>query len=419
MITTFFGAHSFGGDAVFVDRLVRALDRRGHEVEVVHCADAFESVRGGDPLHPYEPPPGVRIHTLHTPLGVLSPLWTQQTGRPGPKSRPIRRILDGGGFDVVHIHNLSLVGGPALLRIGGAAERAVRLMTAHEYWLVCPTHVLWKYDRKPCDRPQCVSCTVRAGRPPQLWRYTQTLADGLGRLDALICPSRFSLDTHRRLGVRRPLVHLPYFLPDGWASLAGEPNGEQCARPYVAAAGRLIKLKGFQNLIASMARLPELDLRIAGSGPYGDELRRLAAPLPNVRFEGLLDAAALATLFRGAVAVAVPSLSWESFGYVVLEAFAVGTPAVVRRRGALPELVDGSGGGFVCDSDDEIVRALRRLAEDSTLRSELGERGRIAATTTWSESWHVERYAELIERAAERRGAGAGRRQLAAAAVRT
>ena len=40
-------------------------------------------------------------------------------------------------------------------------------------------------------------------------------------------------------------------------------------RPYLAAAGRLVKMKGFQRLIPLMRYLPEVDLRIAGTGPYG------------------------------------------------------------------------------------------------------------------------------------------------------
>ena len=42
MLTTFFGTHSFGGDAAFVDRLSRALSRHGHEVHVIYCRDAFD-----------------------------------------------------------------------------------------------------------------------------------------------------------------------------------------------------------------------------------------------------------------------------------------------------------------------------------------------------------------------------------------
>ena len=54
MVTTFFGAHSFGGDAAYVDRLSRALLGRGHEVHVFHCVDAFNAVRGDHPLRPYD-----------------------------------------------------------------------------------------------------------------------------------------------------------------------------------------------------------------------------------------------------------------------------------------------------------------------------------------------------------------------------
>ena len=55
MVTTFFGGHSFGGDAAYVDRLCQALCRRGHEVHVYYCVDAFNAVRGNHPLREYTP----------------------------------------------------------------------------------------------------------------------------------------------------------------------------------------------------------------------------------------------------------------------------------------------------------------------------------------------------------------------------
>ncbi len=126
--------------------------------------------------------------------------------------------------------------------------------------------------------------------------------------------------------------------------------------------------------------------------------------MPNVNFEGLLDSGGVAALFRGARAVVVPSLLWETFGYVVLEAFAVGTPVIVRNRGALPELVGEGHGGLVCDSDAAFVEAARRLTTDERLRSELGARGKAAAGDLWSEAGHVERYCTLIDQLGRRRG---------------
>ena len=59
--------------------------------------------------------------------------------------RTIRDLLKRGRFDVVQFNNVSLVGGPGLLSYGAGA---IRLYEAHEHWLVCPTHVLWRHNRE-------------------------------------------------------------------------------------------------------------------------------------------------------------------------------------------------------------------------------------------------------------------------------
>ena len=395
LVTTFFGGHSFGGDAAYVDRLARALLRRGHEVHVIHCADAFQAVRGTHPLRPYTPPPGLHVHRLESRFGILSPLATQATGRPYFKADSLRSVLDAIDTDVVHFQNISLVGGPGVLSMG---RGAVRLMTAHEHWLICPMHLLWKFDRQACDKPQCIRCSLAGGRPPQVWRYTGALGRGLRELDALIFPSRHALEEHRSRGIGAPMVHLPYFLPDDWSNGLEDEEPESGGRPYLAAAGRLVKMKGFQRLIPLMRLLPEVDLRIAGTGPHEARLRALARGLPNVRFEGLLGGSDLARLFHGARAVVVPSLFPETFGYVVLEAFAVRTPVVVHRGGgALNETGVLSGGGLGYETDAEMLLALRRIVHDDDLRDDLAHRGYAMRTTEWSEAAHLDRYFELIQ----------------------
>jgi glycosyltransferase involved in cell wall biosynthesis len=394
MITTFFGPDSFGGDAAFVDRLSRALARRGHDLHVIHCRDAFNMVRGGQSPRPYQVPPGVTMHVLTSRAGALSPLTTHQTGQPVLKAAPIRRLLRAIRPEVVHFHNLSLVGGPGLLAM--PAPGAVKLMTTHEHWLVCPLSVLWKLNREVCEQPECARCCVQAGRPPQWWRKTPLMERGLRHLDALICPSRSTQHEHARRGIRVPTTHLPYFLPHDYTGLPTAPTPAH-PRSYVAAAGRLEKIKGFHDAIDAMRVLPELDLRIAGTGSYEGELRAHAQGLPNVIFEGRLDAAHVAALFRGARAVVVPSLVYETFGYVVLEAFAEGTPVIVRDLGALPELVDESQGGLVFRTPEGLVESIRRLAHDDHLRSTLGASGERARHGVWSEAEHLDRYFALID----------------------
>ncbi|MDB5349819.1 MAG: glycosyltransferase [Planctomycetota bacterium] len=394
MLTTFFGPHSFGGDAAFVDRLSRALARHGHEVHVIYCKDAFDLVRGEQTPRPYQAPRDVTIHPLESPAGPLSPLLTHQTGHPAFKARAIQKLIGEIRPDVVHFHNLSLIGGPGLLAM--SMPGAMKLMTTHEHWLVCPLHVLWKFGSEVCETPECVKCCVRERKPPQFWRKTDLTGRSLRHLDALICPSRSTQREHARRGIRFPTTHLPYFLPEDYTGMPEAPT-PRYARPYVAAAGRLEKIKGFQDAIDAMRSLPGLDLRIAGAGQFEGELRARAKGLTNVHFEGRLDAAQLAAFFRGARAVVVPSLVYETFGYVVLEAFAEGTPVVVRDLGALPELVAESGGGLVFDTPGGLVDALDRIMGDDVLRDELGANGRAARNGIWSEEEHLKRYFDLID----------------------
>jgi glycosyltransferase involved in cell wall biosynthesis len=394
MVTTFFGPESFGGDAAYVDRLSRALLRRGHEVAVVHCADSFDLVRRDLPPRAYEPPEGMEIHTLRSPWGALSPLWTHQTGRPGPKAPELRELLEGGRFDVVHFHNISLVGGPGVIEMAPAA--AVKLMTLHEHWLVCPTSVLWKFGRGPCTKPSCTACTIHAGRPPQLWRRGGRIERALESLDHILAPSNHTAEGHRARGIGVPIRVLPYHVPADWHGLPEPPEPATWDRPYVAAAGRLVPEKGFGPLIEAMRSVPEVDLVIGGGGPAEPELHRAARDLPNVRFAGLLDPPDLGRLLAGARAVVVPSLFFETFGYVVAEAAAVGTPAIVHDRGATPELIAAGGGGIVYRTEPELVDAIRRLATDDALHAELGERASEAARTLWSEDRHMDGYLGLL-----------------------
>jgi glycosyltransferase involved in cell wall biosynthesis len=395
MVSTFFGAESFGGDAAYVDRLARALLRHGHEVHVVHCGDAFQAVRGDHPLRPYTPPTGLVVHRLASEHGILSPIATQLTGQPWFKTRALREILDAHDVDVVHFHNISLAGGAGVLRFG---RNAVRIMTAHEHWLICQMHLLWKFGQKACDGPACIRCSLAGGRPPQVWRWGGSIERGLRRLDALVFPSLHTLEEHRARGIEGNLVHLPYFLPDDWSGGIEDEEPETSERPYLAAAGRLVAMKGFQRLIPLMRYLPETDLRIAGTGPHEPELRQLAAGLPNVRFEGLLGGEGLARLFRGARAVVVPSLFPETFGYVVLEAFAVRTPVIVHRGGgALFETGVLSGGGVGYETDAELLLAMRRMVHDATMRDELADQGYTLRIGDWSERAHLDRYFGIIE----------------------
>ena len=356
---------------------------------VVYSPDAFDTLGGAVRTAPVEHE-NVHVRPLSRRFGPVTPLVTYLSGRPALRARELRELLTAEPFDVTHFHNVSLVGGPGVLAYG----TGVKLYTTHEHWLVCPMHVLWKNNREPCELPKCLRCTIAFHRPPQLWRYSSLLDRQTQHVDMFLSPSRFTIAKHRERGFTGPMTHLPYFLPQ---QEAAEPAPAE--RPYFLAVGRLEKLKGFQTLIELFRRYDAADLVIAGDGTYGDELRRQATGLSHVRLVGGVPFYELQSLYAGATALIVPSIGYETFGIVTLEAFAQRTPAIVRDLGALPEAVDDSGGGFTYRSDAELLEAMEALRTNPGLRAELGERGYRGYLENWSEVPHVRGYLNAIEEA--------------------
>ena len=172
-LTTFYPPFNFGGDGIDVQRTARALAARGHHVTVIHDVDAYQWLSGQQlPEQPVEQD-GVDVIGLRSRLGVLSPLLTHQLGRPVvhggrlARTRRQRRIRRRASSTTCR----SSAGRSCC----GWATDALRIYVAHEHWLVCPTHVLWRFNREPCDERDCLQCVLSYRRPPQFWRYTGAL----------------------------------------------------------------------------------------------------------------------------------------------------------------------------------------------------------------------------------------------------
>ncbi len=396
MVTTFYPPYNFGGDGVYVRRLAHALVRRGHEVDVIHDADSYDVLSGGHEVTPIEEPPGLTVHTLKSPLKTVSLLATQQTGHPIVNGRKIQRLLERGRYDVIHFHNISLVGGPGILAYGDA----IKVYTAHEHWLVCPSHILWRHNREVCTGRECLRCVLNHGRPPQAWRRTSLLEDKAKHVDTFFALSQFSADKHREFGFTEPMTVVPSFLPDRDAAPEITPE----ATPYFLFVGRLEKIKGLQDVIPLFGHDAPAELWIAGGGDYEDELRRLAAGKPKVKFLGRRPPETLPSLYANAIALVTPSVCYEVFPLVVLEAFREATPIVARRLGPYPEIVEETDGGLLFSDPTELLAALRKIANDRALRDRLGANAKRAFEERWSEDVSLSVYFDAIKAIAERRG---------------
>lgn len=391
LVSTFYPPYNFGGDGIYAHRLANGLARRGHQVTVLHSPSAYEVLAGRQPAEAYDDHPNVTVRPVRTPLGAWGLLAVQQTGRPCLQAPALRRWLDGGSYDVIHFNNVSLLGGPSVFRFG----HGLKLCTLIEHWLVCPMHVLWKFDREVCATPTCFRCQLAGRRPPQLWRYGGLMRRATRSIDAFLGPSLFTIRMHRERGLRGTMIQLPLFYPEPVAVEPARPpaNG---GRPYVLFTGRLERIKGVQVIIPTFRDMPDVDLLIAGSGELEPHLRALAAGAANIKFLGRVDQGALQGLYRDALATVVPSLCYETFGLIVAESFAARTPVVVHAQSSLAELVRTHGGGLMYLDPAELRTAVERLRGDPMLRDRLGREGRAAYDAEFSEAAFLDHYVAVV-----------------------
>ncbi len=152
--------------------------------------------------------------------------------------------------------------------------------------------------------------------------------------------------------------------------------------PYVLYVGNFKPHKNIHRLLEAFSRVDYPELRLFFTGHAAPELVAAIRSLrieKRVHFTGCVDDDRLAELYRGALVLVQPSLM-EGFGLPPLEAMACGTPVVVSRSAALPEVV-GDAGVFVDPLDvDDISRGIERAVDDCQLRKRLIAAGQLRAS---------------------------------------
>lgn len=161
--------------------------------------------------------------------------------------------------------------------------------------------------------------------------------------------------------------------------------------PVLLIACRVSREKGLFDLpeILAMARqaLPDLRLVIAGTGPAEQELRER---LPDARFLGWVDRDELAGLYRGLDLFVFPS-RFDTFGNVLLEAFAHGMPAVAYNCKGPKDIIENGRSGYLVEDARQmaecIVAHFRRSDEQTRLRN-----GALARAARFSAGTILARY---------------------------
>ncbi|MFQ5556928.1 MAG: glycosyltransferase family 4 protein [Acidimicrobiales bacterium] len=143
--------------------------------------------------------------------------------------------------------------------------------------------------------------------------------------------------------------------------------------------GRHEPRKGLATLLDAMIELPpSVRLWVAGEGPETTELRARTAGDPRIEWLGAISETEKLSRLRGADVLCAPSLRGESFGIVLLEAMAAGTPVVASDLPGYGNVArSGKDALLVAVGDPSaLAKALRRVLTDRVLADRLVASGR-------------------------------------------
>ena len=330
------------------------------------------------------------------------------------------RVIDEFQPDVAHIHHLT---GLSTTIVSALAARGIpRLMTLHDYWMICHRGQLLDVNCHVCAGPEltpCESCLGTAGRagpvsffaaralrelerrlPVVPARTLRRAAEQVGtllhgvtgttgespkrlehmremcaRMTHFLAPSHHVRNRFVQFGIPADRITVHQLGLDRAAlPVQKRTRGD---RLRVGFLGSVMVSKGPHVLLEAVRQLPagtvSVDLFGGHAAYHGDDgyrnrIERLSEG-QDVRAHGPIPHDRVAQALSAIDVLVVPSIWPETSSIVTQEAFLAGVPVVAARIGAIPEFVDDGRNGLLFEAGDsnDLARVLKRLITEPHL----------------------------------------------------
>jgi glycosyltransferase involved in cell wall biosynthesis len=356
-----------GGATLVCDRLARALQARGHQVEIFSGRTT-----AAEPLGTLKRDMVGPFLTWRVNLGHAFHPWSRENYANPVAAESFAEFLAATRPDVVHAHSIQALGGGILHAARDAGVPVV--LTMHDWWWLCPCLFRLSPEGTVCSpivRPERCS-----GRDTDFADRRAVLDAALGCVDRILVPSAYLRDNliangfdAARIAVQENGTPPPQRVRDR-ARDAYDPSRPLNA-VFLGGAGN--REKGLGVLLEAACLLPPGVVVHAHAvsdddvAPYRD---RLAGRLVN---HPPFAAAQLDEVLEDADVLVIPSLMRESFSLVAREALVRGVPVVTSDCGGPEEVVRDGDNGLVVRTGipSSLAAALARLAQDRALLARL------------------------------------------------
>jgi glycosyltransferase involved in cell wall biosynthesis len=357
----------------------RALAEAGVRVTYIHSTEAMDAQLAHPAIKT------ICLHlkdvwTLGAAKGAALGVWNAAAAQ---KLRAILAPFAGAPDTIIHLHQWTRALSPAVFPVLNAAQLPL-FITAHDYFLACPTGVLFRFDKAaPCElRPMSLPC-IGANCDPKSYLHKAVRILRTAAMQHNFGASAMNIVhvSDRGRDTLSPLLPASWrhYRVDNPISIAKRPiSNADMAKKSFAFIGRLTLEKG-ALLAAQAATQANAPIVFAGDGPAAPDIR---AACPQAEITGWLSPDAVETLLATRVrAVVSPSLWPETGPMTVNEARAFGVAAIVSDRCGASERVTPQSGLVIEPTVEALADALARLKDDHVAC----EMGRAAYQAYWAD----------------------------------
>jgi len=268
-----------------------------------------------------------------------------------------------------------------------------------DYKLICPNSIFvsngevceacFKHKYYHCVLKRCKKSSFLASLAASVESYAYHILPYYKQVDKFLFQSEFTRDLYVKFGYdinRTHIIENPYSNEGTVPHFSG--------KNYILYFGRIETLKGIYTLLNAMKMLPDIVLKIVGSGSEYENSVEYAAQnkISNVQFLGAKWGDELAPFLRDAEFVIVPSEWYEPSPYVALQSFAFGKPLIASNIGGLKDIVRHKENGLLFEAGDEkgLSQAISGLFSNKAMIREMG----MAAVRTIESKYNPLRYYE-------------------------
>jgi len=341
------------------------------------------------------------IDAMHSLDAASRTIWSR------PAFHELRQLFQTHRPQIAHFHNTFPLISPA----GYYAARAEKIrvvQTLHNFRLLCGNALLFR-DGEVCE--DCIGKSIAwPGIVHKCYRGSLTASSAVAVM----------LAVHRMMGTWRSAVDV-YIAPTEFVrhkliegglpadKIAIKPNlnldpgpGNGCGG-YGLFVGRLSAEKGIDTLIEAWQNLGgSVPLKVVGDGPMAAVVQAAAETVPALQWLGRLQSEAIYPLMGEAAFLVLPSRCYETFGRVILEAYAKGTPVVASKLGAMAELVDDGRTGLHFKPGDpaDLAEKVRRLMANPLELMRMRQAARQEFTHKFNAGANYQALMAIYERAA-------------------